>query len=513
MDDDVTYREPTVTATPEDLDLSWLVDNLRELRNRVSETSQAFDPLRPESFIECAGDLAARTRDVWAGFGEHCHPYRNATLKARDAVRGWPAKRERILTAIDEGLEEAGDTLRETFRSIIHQNGVAPLKWNSESSSNGMAEEQRIRGEIAELRVGVTGLENGTIPARSIKLAFWVGGVATVLYGLAEIMAGSDFFRQVGSFMSAVGTMTLLVVMLSVTAMGLGIAGKRWLYWYLASRAFNKNFPGSVASETGHRFELYPLEAKYPVICVCTFAGLFIGSWALVIWRTYLAETNDLLKGTAAVAWIVFAAVWVLALLEFFISPAYDEEYRERLEALEAELTELQRKNHPAAPGPFQLPPDAKEAVRCYKGAVKELKQLIANAVEEARKIRERYVQFRYKYADVLTDHVIPSYEKVLGDLISAVRGMCISAGVDPTSFSSTRVADDLVKDVCFVGDEETLKLVQNFAFDLQFPQVKVIADFEELYKDIQTQILTKQRKREMAIAQENLQVPHVQSK
>lgn len=102
------------------IDLSGLSDALKELRKRVPQTAQAFDPKHPaESFEECEDDLAESTRLTWDDFVQNCAPHRDAMNKFRDKVRMWPSEMEEIRENTIERLKDAEDTLRDVFRRTI----------------------------------------------------------------------------------------------------------------------------------------------------------------------------------------------------------------------------------------------------------------------------------------------------------------------------------------------------------------------------------------------------------
>jgi hypothetical protein len=484
------------------LNLTGLSADLRRLRERVPQTAKAFDPRRPEqTFRDCEADLAGCAHRVWKNFWEQCAPFWDSIYRAREKVRMWPSESYEISARILERSKEAKTGLTEAFRTAICQEADALRPGRPGDVADLEDQVKQARLEIDKHRIAVTGERKGIIPPPKTARAFWIGGLAAMLCGLLEVMADTDFFRQFAGPLAALEAMTLLAIVGSCLAVAVGITGKRWLYWRRASAAFKKNFPDSVIPGTDVAVGFRQLAPECRIIFVLASVSMIVGSVALLVWRIRLAEGNEFLKHAAAIVWLVFAAQWLLALVEFLIGSAYDPKPHVALKALKAELNDVETKlsaarswREAADAVAFRLPPAAEIDVRHYREVIKELRHELFEAENDARKICDRYLRRREERSDALEDLLVPAYQELLGGLVDAIRAPCLRAGVDP-AFSNNMEKIEIAR-LCAAGDDRTLTLISDFKPAIEFPEGEVIVDFEELYKRMRDEI-HEQRTRE----------------
>jgi hypothetical protein len=484
------------------LNLTGLSAGLRRLRERVPQTAKAFDPRRPEeTFRDCEVDLAGCTHRVWKDFWEQCAPFWDSIYRAREKVRMWPSESHEIAGRILERATEAKAGLTEAFRTAICQEADRPRPGRPGDVADLQDQVKQARLEIDKHCIAVTGERKGIIPPPKTSRAFWIGGLAAMLCGLLEVMADTDFFRQTTGPLAALEAMTLLVIVVSCLAVAVGITGKRWLCWRRASAAFKKNFPDSMIPGTDVAVGFQDLSPECRIIFVLASVSMIVGSVALLVWRNRLAEVNELLKRTVPVVWIVFVALWLLALLEFLMGSAYDPKHSATLKALKAEWEDAETKlsaalnwREAADPAAFRLPPAAAIAVRDYGEVIKELRHELVEAENDARTICDRYLRRREECSDALEDLLVPAYQELLGGLVDAIRAPCLRAGVDP-AFSHHMEKIEIAR-LCVAGDEKTFTLISDFKPAIEFPEGELIVDFEGLYKQMRNEI-HEQRARE----------------
>lgn len=487
---------PPSIVKEEHLDERPLVASLESIRPRVMDVAVIYDPKDPESFMKCVREVLLNVSEAWEAFGAHCDPFKNAARKSRDTIREWSAIRDRILGTVERHLEQAKNELEDNFRKDLTNAAHQATRRKTRAHVEEVSDEEAVREELRALVAGVTGHNEGEIPAKSAKLSFWVGVVASMLFGLAEIMAGTDFFRQVGSILGAVGTITILVVLLSVTAVFLGMSMKRCLYWLVARSRFHRNFPDEQPDvlTSGRRIAFLPLAPKWPVILAVTFVGLAVGSWSLLSWRLYLAKTDPLLQGTGAMAWIVFAAVWFLVLLEFFISPEYDERYHEEYEELRQRLAEIQQAPPPTKRDDWWTSePGLASGRRLYQQRISDARGYIASEILKVQHVCKEYLRLRDEFRDIREKVVQHFFWAQYNHLIWVI-GTRYADDVDRFKDQATedrvrREAEPLYQ--AWLDDDQTWMEVQSFHPAVTFPDDKLVT-VDDFYRDLRTEINAK---------------------
>src|SRR3989344_273701 len=337
------------TETTPALDTSGLIEEVEAAKHNIGTPVAAFNPEDP-NFPKCAAHGIALVKTAWRTFEDGSATIvRDAANTLLAGLKQFTAELQQLIAHRDQQNTIAKGDLENSLKTEIRrrldlEDGVdrpeaATAEPQPDSSPRLPYLEQRLNEAKAALDaflIQVTGHTNGFLDLPNTTKMFVIMGVFGILYALAEIVLGTEFFRATGTRARGIATSVLVVLMIAAVTDIAAICNSIMAKWWMDRNNFRRHFPNGAFDSKGNPIHFRPLDVKVWIVGIACLVFLVVFTLQLLFFRSSLALTNQLVKGNDFAAWVLSAAIWANYLVIFNIVGDYSKTLVETYSQLKA---------------------------------------------------------------------------------------------------------------------------------------------------------------------------------